>query len=58
VEKILFKKKDSQVDILNGFPFRRRDLRKAQGLEVTTPHDSQRQLIIEVARQQTFKENI
>jgi hypothetical protein len=53
-----FSKNDSQVNILNSLPFRRRDLRKAQGLEVTTPHDGQRQLIIELMSQRTFKENI
>jgi hypothetical protein len=48
--KTLFKNY-SQINILNGFPFRRRDPREAQDFEVTTPHDGQRQLIIEVTRQ-------
>jgi len=53
-----FSKKDSQVDILNNLPFRRRDLREVQDLEVTTPHDGQRRLIIELMSRRTFKENI
>jgi hypothetical protein len=49
---------DSQVDILNGFPFCRRYLREAQGFGVTALRDGQRQLIIEVMRRRKFEDNI
>ena len=55
--KTLFEN-DSQVDILNGFPFRRRYLREAQGLVVIASHDGQCQLIIQVIRRRKFEENI
>jgi hypothetical protein len=48
----------SQVDILDDFPFRRRDICGIQGLGVPILYDGQGQLLVEVMSRRAIKEDI